>query len=91
MDKPNPGATPGRDVGRPLQARLFRRRAHGRAAHIGWVALLADSIDVLKDACINARILLALGWSAANRARAEMAWAEMAWAGMAWAGIWRLP
>ena len=35
---------------------------------IGSVSLFADSIDFLEDASINALILLALAWSAPNRA-----------------------
>jgi len=44
----------------------------GVARWIGSVALLADSIDFLEDASINALILLALRWSAARRARVGM-------------------
>jgi Co/Zn/Cd efflux system component len=40
---------------------------------IGSVSLFADSIDFLEDASINFLILLALGWSVANRARVGMA------------------
>jgi Co/Zn/Cd efflux system component len=40
---------------------------------IGSVSLFADSIDFLEDASINLLILLALGWSIANRARVGMA------------------
>jgi Co/Zn/Cd efflux system component len=39
------------------------------ALAIGSVALLADSVDFLEDAAVNLLILLALGWSAAARAR----------------------
>jgi Co/Zn/Cd efflux system component len=39
------------------------------ALAIGSVALLADSVDFLEDASVNLLILLALGWSAAARAR----------------------
>jgi Co/Zn/Cd efflux system component len=39
---------------------------------IGSVSLTADSIDFLEDASINFLILLALGWSVANRARVGM-------------------
>ena len=42
------------------------------ARHIGSVALFADSIDFLEDAAINGLIVLALGWSAARRARVGM-------------------
>jgi Co/Zn/Cd efflux system component len=41
----------------------------GVARTIGSVALFADSIDFLEDASVNLLILLALGWSAQNRAR----------------------
>lgn len=43
------------------------------ALAIGSVALFADSIDFLEDTAINLLILLALGWSAAARARVGMA------------------
>lgn len=39
------------------------------ARAIGSVALFADSVDFLEDTAINFLILLALGWSAAARAR----------------------
>ena len=42
------------------------------ARHIGSVALFADSIDFLEDATINGLIVVALGWSAARRARVGM-------------------
>jgi Co/Zn/Cd efflux system component len=42
------------------------------AHSIGSVALFADSIDFLEDASVNLLILVALGWSAANRARVGM-------------------
>ncbi|MGY2049850.1 cation transporter [Methylobacterium sp. JK268] len=42
------------------------------ALAIGSVALFADSIDFLEDASVNLLILLALGWSARNRARLGM-------------------
>lgn len=51
------------------------------ALAIGSVALFADSIDFLEDASVSFLILLALGWSAARRARV----------GMALAGIILLP
>jgi Co/Zn/Cd efflux system component len=38
------------------------------ALMIGSVSLFADSIDFLEDASINALILIALGWSASQRA-----------------------
>jgi Co/Zn/Cd efflux system component len=40
---------------------------------IGSVSLFADSIDFLEDASVNLLILLALGWSARQRARLGMA------------------
>jgi Co/Zn/Cd efflux system component len=43
------------------------------ALAIGSVALFADSIDFLEDASVNLLILVALGWSARNRARVGMA------------------
>lgn len=42
--------------------------AHG----IGSVSLFADSVDFLEDASVNFLILIALGWSAAKRARVGM-------------------
>jgi Co/Zn/Cd efflux system component len=42
------------------------------ALSIGSVSLFADSIDFLEDASLNFLILLALGWSAVNRARVGM-------------------
>ena len=42
------------------------------ARHIGSVALFADSIDFLEDAAVNGLVVLALGWSAARRARVGM-------------------
>ena len=42
------------------------------AQRIGSVALFADSIDFLEDAAVNGLIVLALGWSAARRARVGM-------------------
>jgi Co/Zn/Cd efflux system component len=42
------------------------------AVSIGSVSLFADSIDFLEDASVNFLILLALGWSAKNRARLGM-------------------
>lgn len=42
------------------------------ALAIGSVALFADSIDFLEDASVNFLILVALGWSAARRARVGM-------------------
>lgn len=47
------------------------------ALAIGSVALFADSIDFLEDASVNLLILLALGWSAANRARVGMGLAAL--------------
>lgn len=43
------------------------------ARFIGSVSLFADSIDFLEDASVNILILLALGWTARNRARVGMA------------------
>ncbi|MFD2181688.1 cation transporter [Rhodoplanes azumiensis] len=40
---------------------------------IGSVSLFADSIDFLEDASVNFLIVMALGWSARNRARVGMA------------------
>lgn len=42
------------------------------ARHIGSVSLFADSIDFLEDTSINLLILVALGWTARNRARVGM-------------------
>jgi Co/Zn/Cd efflux system component len=42
------------------------------ARAIGSVSLFADSIDFLEDASLNLLILVALGWTAANRARLGM-------------------
>jgi Co/Zn/Cd efflux system component len=39
------------------------------ALRIGSVSLFADSIDFLEDASVNFLILMALAWSARNRAR----------------------
>jgi Co/Zn/Cd efflux system component len=39
---------------------------------IGSVSLFADSIDFLEDASVNFLILVALGWTARNRARLGM-------------------
>ena len=43
------------------------------ALAIGSVALFADSVDFLEDTSVNLLILIALGWSAKNRARLGMA------------------
>lgn len=43
------------------------------ALSIGSVSLFADSVDFLEDASVNLLILLAIGWSAAARARVGMA------------------
>ena len=43
------------------------------ALAIGSVSLFADSIDFLEDASVNLLIVVALGWSARNRARLGMA------------------
>ena len=42
------------------------------ALAIGSVSLFADSIDFLEDASVNVLILVALGWTARNRARVGM-------------------
>ncbi|MDY7526244.1 cation transporter [Sphingomonas sp. 10B4] len=43
------------------------------ALRIGSVSLFADSVDFLEDASVNILILIALGWSARNRARLGVA------------------
>ena len=43
------------------------------AVAIGFVSLFADSIDFLEDSSINFLIIVALGWTARNRARVGMA------------------
>ncbi len=43
------------------------------ALAIGSVSLFADSIDFLEDASVNFLIFVALGWSAARRAKVGMA------------------
>lgn len=47
------------------------------ALAIGSVSLFADSVDFLEDASVNLLILVALGWSARNRARVGMALAAL--------------
>lgn len=47
------------------------------ATAIGSVSLFADSVDFLEDASVNLLILLALTWSAKNRARVGMALAAI--------------
>ena len=42
------------------------------ALAIGSVSLFADSVDFLEDAAVNLLILMALGWSAKQRARVGM-------------------
>ena len=42
------------------------------ARAIGSVSLFADSIDFLEDASVNGLILLAMGWTAVQRARIGM-------------------
>jgi Co/Zn/Cd efflux system component len=42
------------------------------AVTIGSVSLFADSIDFLEDASVNVLILVAISWSAVNRARVGM-------------------
>ena len=44
---------------------------------IGSVSLFADSVDFLEDASVNFLILVALGWSAIQRARVGIALAGM--------------
>lgn len=44
----------------------------GVAQKIGSVSLFADSVDFLEDTAVNTIILIALGWSAKNRARIGM-------------------
>src|SRR5258708_13398115 len=43
------------------------------ARAIGSVSLFADSVHFFEDASVNFLIAVALGWSAANRARLGMA------------------
>ncbi|WP_413658725.1 cation transporter [Nitrobacter sp.] len=43
------------------------------ASAIGSVSLFADSIDFFEDAAVNFLIVVALGWSIRNRAKAGMA------------------
>ena len=60
------------------------------ALRIGAVSLFADSIDFLEDASVNLLILLALAWTARQRARVGMALAAILLApalGTAWA-LW---
>lgn len=47
------------------------------ALAIGSVALFADSVDFLEDTSINLLIVIAIGWSAAARARVGMALAGL--------------
>jgi Co/Zn/Cd efflux system component len=47
------------------------------AIKIGSVSLFADSIDFLEDTCVNILIFVALGWTAARRARVGMVLAAM--------------
>lgn len=42
------------------------------ALAVGSVSLFADSVDFLEDASVNLLIVLALGWTARNRARLGM-------------------
>jgi len=60
------------------------------ALRIGAVSLFADSIDFLEDASVNLLIVLALAWTARQRARVGMALAAILLApalGTAWA-LW---
>jgi hypothetical protein len=43
------------------------------AVAIGSVSLFADSIDFMEDSSINFLIIVALGWTARNRARVGLA------------------
>lgn len=47
------------------------------ARAIGSVSLFADSVDFLEDTAVNLLIALALGWSAARRARVGMGLAAL--------------
>lgn len=47
------------------------------ATAIGSVSLFADSVDFLEDASVNLLILIALAWTAKNRARVGMALAAI--------------
>jgi len=47
------------------------------ALAIGSVSLFADSVDFLEDASINLLIVVALGWTARNRARIGMSLAAI--------------
>lgn len=47
------------------------------AARLGSVSLFADSVDFLEDASVNLLILLALGWSARQKAHVGMALAAI--------------
>src|SRR3954454_1380765 len=47
------------------------------ALAIGSVSLFADSVDFLEDASVNILIAVALGWTAAKRARLGMALAAI--------------
>ncbi len=55
----------------------------GVALSIGSVALFADSVDFLEDACVNLLILLALAWTLKARARVGMMLAAL----LLWPGI----
>lgn len=59
------------------------------ALAIGSVALVADSVDFLEDASVNLLIAIALGWSAAARARVGMGLAAIMLA-PALATLWML-
>jgi Co/Zn/Cd efflux system component len=54
---------------------------------IGSVSLFADSVDFLEDASVNLLIAVAIGWSAAGRARLAMVLALILLAPAA-AGLW---
>ena len=51
---------------------MRRHASRPQGIGIGSVSLFADSIDFLEDATINGLIVVALGWSAARRARVGM-------------------
>jgi Co/Zn/Cd efflux system component len=59
------------------------------ALRIESASLLADAVDFLEDATVNVLILLALGWSAANRARLGQ-WLALILLAPALAFLWTL-
>ena len=54
------------------------------ALRIGSVSLFADSVDFLEDASVNFLILMALAWSARQRARVGMLLAGILLPPVAW-------